>query len=474
MLRLHISMKPFYYILVIIFLFLVFNCKASDKLTLIDYTTVVLKKGDDNKTIQDQNYLAKLDVTLAESAFDFQYYPIASFYESTSGSNQGIGLEVRKKTQYGSQITLGSTYDKFESDSYSSESPKTYLRLEQGLFRQWGYDINALPLQVAEIGQHKQALQSQLQTQNLIARACYLYIDTVVAFKQHALSKLTVKRSQLNLEVAESRHSLGLVAKTDVYRAKLSFISAKSRERDDSKNVKNLLRSLSDLAGGAIYFQQENIADSINQIFYSLPRDYIAVAMGNRGDIRALALDSKLAHLSLFRAKKQLLPDIKLTAEINKYYDGFESDNGSFKDDLNWNVGLTYRTGFNLDKEKNNYQKQRIAYNTLIRQQQSTKRRVKDEIMNLADTIRLIQEKQLLNEERLTQATSSVELAKLRYERGLSNNLDLMDAEDELQQVQVELIRQQANLTKNMINFAQAMGILSIEWLNNVYKPRPT
>ena len=94
--------------------------------------------------------------------------------------------------------------------------------------------------------------------------------------------------------------------------------------------------------------------------------------------------------------------------------------------------------------------------------------------MNLADTIRLIQEKQLLNEERLTQATSSVELAKLRYERGLSNNLDLMDAEDELQQVQVELIRQQANLTKNMINFAQAMGILSIEWLNNVYKPRPT
>lgn len=466
-------MNPIKSIFFLVFLFLVFNCQAGSRLTLIDYTAIVLKKGDDNKTIQEQSYLAKLDVELAESAFDFQYYPIASVKESTTGSSQGIGLEVRKKTQFGSQITLGSTYDKFESDSYSSESPKTYLRLEQGLFRQWGYDINSMPLKVAEIGQQKQALQSEMLTQNLIARASYLYIDTVLAFKQHKLSKLSVKRSQLNLEVAESRHSLGLVAKTDVYRAKLSLISAKSRERDDNKKVKNLLRNLSDLAGGGINFSQDNISTSIEQLMYSLPHDYIAVAMGNRGDIRALALDSKLAHLSLYKARKQLLPDIRLTAEVNKYYDGFESDNGSFKDDLNWNVGLSYRTGFNLDKEKNNYQKQRIAYSSLIRQQKSAQRRVKDEIMNLADNIRLIQEQQLLNEERLTQATNSVELAKLRYERGLSNNLDLMDAEDELQLVQVELIRQRANLTKNMINFAQTMGILSIEWLNDVYKPRP-
>jgi outer membrane protein TolC len=195
--------------------------------------------------------------------------------------------------------------------------------------------------------------------------------------------------------------------------------------------------------------------------------------MGNRGDIRALALDLKLADLSLNKARKQLLPDIRLTAEVNKYIDGFESDNGVFEDDINWNVGLSYRTGFNLDSEKNNYQKQKIAHGALIRQQKSTRRRVKDEILNLADNIRLIQEQQLLNGERLTQANNSVELAQLRYERGLSNNLDLMDAEDELQQVQVELVRQQANLTKNMINFAQTMGILSIEWLNDVYKPRP-
>lgn len=454
-------------------LFLALNCQAGSLLTLIDYTTIVLQKGDENKTIQEQNFLAKLDVDLAESAFEFQYFPIASFKESTTGSTQGLGLEVKKQTQFGSQITLGTTYDKFESDSYSSESPKTYLRLEQGLFRQWGYDINSLPLKVAEIAQHKQVLQSEMQTQNLIARATYLYIDTVLAFKQHTLSKLSVKRSQLNLEVAESRHSLGLVAKTDVYRAKLSLISAKSRERDDNKKVKNFLRNLSDLAGGYIHFTQDNISNAIDQLIYSLPHDYIAVAMGNRGDIRALALDSKLAQLSLYKAKKQLLPDIRLTAEVNKYNDGFENDTGSFKDDINWNVGLSYYTGFNLDKEKNNYQKQRIAYNALMRQQKGTLRRVKDEIMNLADNIRLIQEQQLLNEERLTQATSSVELAKLRYERGLSNNLDLMDAEDELQQVQIELARQQANLTKNMINFAQAMGILSIEWLNDVYKPRP-
>ncbi|MCI2285039.1 TolC family protein [Colwellia sp. MSW7] len=285
--------------------------------------------------------------------------------------------------------------------------------------------------------------------------------------------KLSVKRSQLNLEVAESRYSLGLVAKTDIYRAKLSLISAKSRAQNDNKNVKSLLRNLSDLGGGNVSFTKDQISNSIDQLFYSLPLDYVAVAMGNRGDVRALALDLKLANLSLYKAEKQLLPDIKFTAEVNKYLNGFENDTGSFQDDVNWNVGVSYQTGFNLDNEKNNYLKQKIAYRALLRQQKSTRRRVKDEIMNLADTIRLIQEQQLLSEERLTQATNAVDLAQLRYERGLSNNLDLMDAEDELQQVEVELIRQQANLTKNMINFAQAMGILSIEWLNNVYKSKP-
>lgn len=460
-------------IIAIFLLFLVFNCQAYNQLTLVEYTAIVLNKGDDNKSIQEQNYLAELDVELAASTFDFKYFPIVSFNESTTGSTQGVGFEVKKKTQFGSQLTLGTKYEKFESDNYSSESPKSYLRLEQGLFRQWGYDINSMPLRVAELGQHKLALQSELLTQNLIARAAYLYLDVVLAFKQHELSKLSVNRSQLNLEVAESRHSLGLVAKTDIYRAKLSLISAKSRAQNDNKNVKNLLRNLSDLAGGTITFTKDKISNSIDQLFYSLPLDYVAVAMGNRGDVRALALDLKLAHLALFKAEKQLLPDIRLTAEVNKYLDGFENDTGSFQDDVNWNVGLSYQTGFNLDSEKNNYLKQKIAYSALLRQQKSILRRVKDEIMNLADTIRLIQEQQLLNEERLTQATNAVDLAQLRYERGLSNNLDLMDAEDELQQVQVELVRQQANLTKNMINFAQAMGILSIEWLNDVYKSKP-
>jgi outer membrane protein len=454
-------------------LFLVFNCQAGSRLTLIDYTAIVLNKGDDNKSIQEKNQLAKLDVELAASVFNFQYFPIATFNESYLGSTQGVGFEVKKKMLFGSQVTLGTKYERFKSDSYSSESPKSYLRLEQGLFRQWGYDINSMPLKVAEIGQHKLALQSELQTQNLITRASYLYLDVVLAFKQHKLSKLSVKRSQLNLEVAESRHSLGLVAKTDIYRAKLSLISAKSRERNDNKKINNLLRNLSDLAGGDISFTKDQISTSIDPLFYSLPLDYVAVAMGNRGDVRALTLDVKLAQLSLYKAEKQLTPDIRLTAEVNKYINGFENDSGNFKDDINWNVGLSYRTGFNLDNEKNNYQKQKIAYGALMRYQKGTRRRVKDEIMNLADNIRLIEEQQQLNGERLTQATNAVDLAQLRYERGLSNNLDLMDAEDELQQVQVELVRQQANLTKNMINFAQAMGILSIEWLNDVYKTEP-
>ncbi|MCI2285040.1 hypothetical protein L3081_18640 [Colwellia sp. MSW7] len=188
-----------YSIIATLLFFLVLNCQAANQLTLVDYTAMVLNKGDDNKTIQEQNHLAELDVALAKSAFDFKYFPIVSLNESTLGSTQGVGFEVKKKTQFGSQVTLGTKYEKFESDNYSSESPKSYLRLEQGLFRQWGYDINSMPLKVAEIGQDKLALQSELLTQNLIARAAYLYLDVVLTFKQHELSEVKCKAFSIKL-----------------------------------------------------------------------------------------------------------------------------------------------------------------------------------------------------------------------------------------------------------------------------------
>ena len=145
----------FFLLTFLVFQLIVFTAQALEKLTLVDYVGQVLKKSDQALALKDQLLFSKLDLDTAQFDYEFQWRPSVNLGISNDIQTQGVGVEVKKKSEFGTEFFLGTSYNKLESDFGSSKSPKAYVRIEQGLFRQWGSEMGRLPLTRAELNNQR-------------------------------------------------------------------------------------------------------------------------------------------------------------------------------------------------------------------------------------------------------------------------------------------------------------------------------
>ena len=70
-----------------------------------------------------------------------------------------------------------------------------------------------------------------------------------------------------------------------------------------------------------------------------------------------------------------------------------------------------------------------------------------------------------LNQQIIQQSELAVDLASLRFQKGLSSNLELVEAETQYQQNQLALLDGQISYNLALVDLAQHLGILDIKWL---------
>jgi hypothetical protein len=141
--------------------------------TVIDlqrYIELAVQLSDQVRDIDDDLVARQLDIDMAQLSFETRVTPLANFNVGAAADTRSVGLEARRRNEFGTEVGVGLESSQFASNTFVVVNPYTtraYLRVSQGLLRNWGRRYNRMGLTVAELQREKELLGAERRRQDL-------------------------------------------------------------------------------------------------------------------------------------------------------------------------------------------------------------------------------------------------------------------------------------------------------------------
>jgi outer membrane protein TolC len=183
-----------------------------------------------------------------------------------------------------------------------------------------------------------------------------------------------------------------------------------------------------------------------------------------------MILDEKLIKRELYNANRDFLPDLEL--DVNYKKRSSQKDLSGIFDsfDEEWSVGINTNYGFNTTSQEVNRQRLVIQQSKILRDKYSLRRyifkeinKLKNNYINILENLKILKLKQ-------EESKNSLKVAKIRYERGLSSNLDILDAENAYSSSQIDYISEILKHNYALLVYAKALNELDIDYVNKVFR----
>ncbi len=440
---------------------------CQTNLNLVDSVYLALQQSDTALNLKDSLITTNLEVATADHQFSLKFVPLANFGVTSGDSSQMLGFEVTKNFEVGTKMALGLAGNSIENDDFvinNSHNARAYAQLSQPLFRRWGQKYNRLGLTRAEMQRNKQAFLANRTRQEIIQGSIQKYYTAVVARLQKALSEKALSRSAQYLEVAKSRQLVGLVSKTDVYRAELASLSAESAVLDQRRSLETAEDALKEnLSWDADWDLALN--EDISLLAPVLPEDWRAILPEQRSDWQAQLVELDLSGILSFRAERDLLPDLFLNLQVEQKGQGESYDEAGQLDETNWSVQLQLNSTFDSFNEQAALTREKMAESKLRRNAKALERRIFREARQAFQDLLSADRRLEISRKSLEQAEKALDLALIRYERGLSDNVELLDAEEAFAAAELNIIQDRVTYNLSAVRVAYALGVLDLEWL---------
>ncbi|MBF0380563.1 MAG: TolC family protein [Magnetococcales bacterium] len=443
---------------------LVAEDNRADTMGLIQFVELTLEKSDTALTIQENSINNDLDLDQAQHNFTTQWQPLSSFSTSNNSSTQSLGIEAKRSTTWGPKFTVGVAGDRIATENGNDTiSAREYINVSQGLFRRWGSKYTRLPLTIAELKREQGRVRNEQQTQDLILSAVRAFFQVTLSSRLLNKSKLSLVRAQANQQTATARQNVGLESKVDVYRAELAALNAENKHKDQYRQHEKDLEQANEMLsqnGSEKLLLDERICN----IRPFLPENWQQDFLASHPEWRILQIEKKISDLNYFKAKRGLLPDANLKLALTQREHNNETTSTT-TDNTEWQVDLNISSTLGRFDEKTTLKRQETTRKRLQRDIASKLRRLNRNVRILHEDLEVEKRRYRISMEQLKQAKLALELAHLRYERGLSNNLDLLDAEQAFSQAELDIVRNQVKYNLVAVNLAHKLGILDLEWL---------
>ncbi|MBF0193932.1 MAG: TolC family protein [Magnetococcales bacterium] len=437
---------------------------TPDTIELIQFVHLTLQKSDAALALKETSLTNDLDLSQSQYQFTTQWQPISSFSTSSTSSTQSLGIEAKRKTTLGPQITVGVVGDRVATDGGSDIiSAREYINISQRLFRRWGSKYTRLPLTIAELRREQGHIRNEQKLQEIILSAVRTFFNVSLSNRLLAKSELSLQRAQANQMRAVARQNVGLESKVDVYRAELAYLNTKNQHKDQIRQHEKDIETASELLSldsmDTLVFDERLI-----NIEPYLPANWQKDFLSNHPEWRIMQIKKKISDLNYFKAKRGLLPDADLKLALTQREQSDESTSVD-SDNTQWRVDLQISSTLGRFNEKANLKREETLRNSLLRDRATVARRLKRNVRVLHQDLEVEKRRYRISVAQLKQAQLALELAELRYERGLTNNLDLLDAEQAFSQAELDIVRNQMKYNMMAVNLAYNLGILNLDWL---------
>jgi outer membrane protein TolC len=409
---------------------LVWAEETSVSLSLDDAMRLALKQNINLQSARDRVTSANIALESAKSEFRIKIRPeVSGLLQEGGDLNQNYALRVSKKLHIGSELSWQAKtwIDDSLENQYQTDLTIAYT---QSLLRGRGKLPTTEELVSAEqrtVSQYRSLFLAQQQLMVNVATAYYgiLRDQMLVEVNERAL-----ERAKTLLQAAEAKLKVGMASKMDVFRAELQVLTGENGLVDARESLENTKRRFNLILG----------ADLGTEFVLSTTLEYTPISIDQEQLVQQ-ALENRLEILEAYEglndaerrmkiARQNLYPPLDLSVQYTLSGEGNAFEESLDLKESRWGIGIN--SSFNLDfaRDRAAYQQAQLTYNGAIRSVQSVEQDVLLDVLQTVTSVKQAQARVYLQEQSVFQAEKQLELAELRYKKGLSDNLDVIDAEE--------------------------------------------
>ncbi len=427
--------------------------EAKGEITLQQALQIALKNNRSLQRLGLNVVSSKLSVKAQEAEFDIKVMPATSVgYQDSSGEHWRLGLELQKKSKLGVTSSITPQIQR-SGDAYRSY---VNVSLNVPLLKGFGteYNLDGMYSSLYELENARRTLYKQ-QVNIVLSTVTAIY-DIIKNQQQARLLSGQLNGLENHLAVTESKEKTGLATAMDLYRAELRL-----------KDIQNEITSLQE--------QHENHVDRLKELMavpmqgdvtVTAPVDYkpividpeqaVTVSLENRIEIEQAKRRVKELRRKMIIAKRNILPALDLNVDYERY-----ADDKTFEltEDI-WTLSLGSSTDFTRSNEKLAYARSKInrrkAQIDLKEEEQRIVKEVRSRINSMI-------KKEVLIADRISQEKQVVgkqELAASKFNHGLADNFDLLEAQTQSQQVKMALLADTVDYIVGTYQLRAALGTL--------------
>jgi outer membrane protein TolC len=432
-------------------------------LTLSDAVRLALEQNDRLVNLRDSVEQAELSVRLARSTFRPRVVPnVLGSFGQTDVSNQTYRVDVSQRFTTGTELraSVGTTSDRNQLGSFYSTD--TTVGISQPLLRGFGRSVarrglNSAEARLADIGRERLLAEQQVCLD--VASAYYRIVTQRLMV---GVAEKTVGRSRALLEASQAKLEVGKVSQLDVFRARQLVAQAEGQWLDAQGAVEDAMDQLRFLMGRGpdfAYTVGDHIPPVAETEAVSLEAA-LATALERRLELLSVRQALTEAQRTVAYSRNQLLPQLDLNLALTRR-DVAPSFSSSFKFDK-FDFATFFAVSMPVDRTP-----QTVEYHNALIERDRRRREIETLKMRIVESVRrAVRQQQRLDrtlevaEAAVEFAEKEAEVASLRYQRGLSNNLDVVNAEEALLLARGRRFALLAEIAVARLSLRIAMGTL--------------
>ena len=346
------------------------------------------------------------------------------------------------------------------SSQYASNS--LALSLVQPLFRK-----DRL-VALEQSGDRVRQADAQLQAarQGLILRVAQSYFGVLSAKDDLTFAETEKKAISRQLDQAQQRFDVGLVAITDVHEAQARFDQARAAEISAQNEVDNAMEALREIvadAGSALAGLRDEVP-----LVPPAPSDIDAwsqTALQNNPQVLVARLASRIAEKDVEAKRAGHYPSLDLVGSLSRsrVEDNFGNDVDNAA--LGVQLSVPFYAGGAVDSatRQASYQYE-AAREALETERRAVRRQVRDAYLGVQTSISRV--KALAATERSAQ--SALEATEAGFEAGTRTLVDVLNSQRDLFRAKRDFAQARYNYVLNTLSLLQAAGTLAEEDLSRV------
>lgn len=454
------------------------NDTSTLDMNLAEAVFLALRNNRNIKSAYLDRVTEKFDLKVAEDKFipDIKLEGNIGYFEKHSRTDGNSNTLLAENTDgyikaiFSEKIPTGadfaftwnSDFKELGGDSQGgSETDFWQISLKQPLLRGGGIDVNTASLNIARYQEQQNILDLKSKLINTITETIFAYRNFQKVSNQVKISKLSLKRSEDNLEVNKTMSVKGrlediIQAEADV--ANQRFFYYQRLNALDNGRLE-LIKYL-DIDKHVQILPAEKV--QIEQIEPNFERS-MRIALANRSDYLKEVLKADMAKLDLQLAQNNKLWDLSLDAYYKENNKHFESEADQREDE--WRVSLSGSIPIYGDlARKQRYLNAEISLKKIKISLKEIRENIKIEVTDAIRNIKLQMEQIRLAERVRELSEKKLDIEQKKLKEGRSTNFQIVTFQDDLVEAQTNELNAKIEYLNALTHLDQILGTTLDTW----------